>query len=206
MKHKDTISALIGSAFFAIPYLALSLPILHSVLIGTSAFVAGELVLTKNKKTLKEENFNLYKVLENAKKQNKRIIEAKSYIDNDEIKAYLTSINDSTSKIIKTIEKKPKKIKNIDNFFDYYLPITVKIINRYDEIENNNLSSKDSKKFMTSTINMLASIDKAFRNILNNLYQKEIIDMDAEMKVFSSMLKADGFNENELEVKENNNG
>ena len=232
MKHKDTISALIGSAFFAVPYLALSLPILPSVLIGTSAFVAGELVLTKNKKTLKEENFNLYKVLENAKKQNKRIIEAKSYIDNDEIKAYLTSINDSTTKfdmvdpilplahngkvivrmsvnpreIIKTIEKKPKKIKNIDNFFDYYLPITVKIINRYDEIENNNLSSKDSKKFMTSTINMLASIDKAFRNILNNLYQKEIIDMDAEMKVFSSMLKADGFNENELEVKENNNG
>ena len=206
MKHKDTISALIGSAFFAVPYLALSLPILPSVLIGTSAFVAGELVLNKNKKTLKEENFNLYKVLENAKKQNKRIIEAKSYIDNDEIKAYLTSINDSTSKIIKTIEKTPKKIKNIDNFFDYYLPITVKIINRYDEIENNNLSSKDSKKFMTSTINMLASIDKAFRNILNNLYQKEIIDMDAEMKVFSSMLKADGFNENELEVKEDNNG
>ena len=206
MKHKDTISAFIGSAFFAVPYLALSLPILPSVLIGASAFVAGELILTKNKKTLKEENFNLYKVLENAKKQNKRIIEAKSYINNYEIKAYLTSINKSTSKIIKAIEKTPKKIKNIDNFFDYYLPITVKIINRYDEIENNDLSSKDSKKFMSSTINMLSSIDKAFKNILNNLYQKEIIDMSAEMKVFSSMLKADGFNENELEVKEDNNG
>lgn len=206
MKHKDTVSALIGSAFFAVPYLALSLPILPSVLIGTSAFIAGELVLSKNKKTLKEENFNLYKVLENAKKQNKKIIDAKSYIDNDEIKSYLTSINESTSKIIKTIEKTPKKIKNIDNFFDYYLPITVKIIDRYDEIENNNLSSKDSKKFMDSTINMLASIDKAFKNILNNLYQKEIIDMDAEMKVFSSMLKADGFNENEIEIKEDNNG
>lgn len=206
MKHKDTISAFIGSAFFAVPYLALSLPILPSVLIGASAFVAGELILTKNKKTLKEENFNLYKVLENAKKQNKRIIEAKSYINNYEIKAYLTSINESTSKIIKAIEKTPKKIKNIDNFFDYYLPITVKIINRYDEIENNDLSSKDSKKFMSSTINMFSSIDKAFKNILNNLYQKEIIDMSAEMKVFSSMLKADGFNENELEVKEDNNG
>ena len=206
MKHKDTISAFIGSAFFAVPYLALSLPILPSVLIGASAFVAGELILTKNKKTLKEENFNLYKVLENAKKQNKRIIEAKSYINNYEIKAYLTSINESTSKIIKAIEKTPKKIKNIDNFFDYYLPITVKIINRYDEIENNDLSSKDSKKFMSSTINMLSSIDKALKNILNNLYQKEIIDMSAEMKVFSSMLKADGFNENELEVKEDNNG
>ena len=52
MKHKDTISAFIGSAFFAVPYLALSLPILPSVLIGASAFVAGELILTKNKTPL----------------------------------------------------------------------------------------------------------------------------------------------------------
>ena len=38
-------------------------------------------------------------------------------------------------------------------------------------------------------------------NILNSLYQSEIIDMDAEMKVFSSMLKADGLNEDELNIK-----
>ena len=47
---------------------------------------------------------------------------------------------------------------------------------------------------------MLEAVNKAFKNILNNLYQSEIVDMDAEMKVFSSMLKADGFDDNELEV------
>ena len=68
-------------------------------------------------------------------------------------------------------------------------------------------------------INHSESIDRLFESILNlksidecyNYFEdlctvKEIIDMSAEMKVFSSMLKADGFNENELEVKEDNNG
>ena len=47
---------------------------------------------------------------------------------------------------------------------------------------------------------VLEAVNKAFKNILNNLYQSEIVDMDAEMKVFSSMLKVDGFDDNELEV------
>lgn len=208
MKHKDTVSAVIGSMFFAVPYLALSLPVLPSLAIGVSAFCAGELVFSKTKNpSLKEANINAYKALENAKKQNKHILEMKLCIDNEEIKMYLTQIHDSTAKIIKTVEKNPEKIKNIDNFFDYYLPITVRIIDRYDEIENQNLSSKDSKKFISSASDMLEAVSKAFKNILNNLYQSEIIDMDAEMKVFSSMLKADGFDDNGIEVnKEDNNG
>lgn len=203
MKHKEVTSAVIGSVFFAVPYLALAVPIIPSLAIGISAFCAGELVFSNNKSSsLKETNNNLYKILEKAKKQNKHIWEMRTFINNNEINTYLTEIHDSTTKIIKTIEKSPKKVKNIENFFDYYLPITVKIVDRYDEIENQNLSSKDSKKFINSTSKMLEAVSNAFKNILNNLYQSELIDMDAEMKVFSSMLKADGFNENELNIEE----
>lgn len=203
MKHKETASAVIGSMFFAIPYLALSVPIVPSLAIGISAFCAGELVFGKSKTSNSNKiSEDINKILEKAKKQNKHILDMKLCIDNDEIKMYLTQIHDSTTKIIKTIEKNPKKIKSIDNFFDYYLPITVRIVDRYDEIENQNLSSKDSKKFINSTSKMLEAVNNAFKSILNSLYQKEIIDMDAEMKVFSSMLKADGFDDNEINVKE----
>ena len=37
---------------------------------------------------------------------------------------------------------------------------------------------------------------------LQNRIQSEIIDMDAEMKVFSSMLTSDGFNNSELDIKD----
>ena len=116
-------------------------------------------------------------------------------IEDQEIQKELNEINDSVTKIIDTVAKNPKKVDQTDNFFDYYLPITVKIVDRYDEIENQKLSSAESKKFLTSTNKMVKEINKSYKKILDNLYKKEIVDMDAEMKVFNSLLKADGYND-----------
>ena len=75
MKNKEVVSAVLGGTFFAIPYLALSTPILPSLLIGAAAFGAGELVFGDYKLTLKETNRSLYQMLETAKKQNKHIVD-----------------------------------------------------------------------------------------------------------------------------------
>lgn len=199
MKNREIVSAAIGGVFFAVPYLALSAPLLPSLIVGAAAFGAGELVFGDYKLTLKETNRSLYQMLEDAKKKNKHIVDMIPMIENADIQKELNEINDSVSKIIDTISKDPKKVDQTDNFFDYYLPITVKIIDRYDEIENQKLSSAESKKFLTSTNKMVKEINKAYKKILDNLYKKEIVDMDAEMKVFNSLLKADGFNDAEFQ-------
>ena len=138
MKNREVVSAVLGGAFFAVPYLALSVPILPSVLIGAAAFGAGELVFGDYKLTLKETNRSLYQMLEDAKKQNKHIIDMIPMIEDQSIQKELNEINESITKIIDTISKDPKKVDQTDNFFDYYLPITVKLVDRYDEIENQN--------------------------------------------------------------------
>ena len=201
MKNKEVFSAAIGGAFFAVPYLVLSAPLLPSILIGAAAFGAGELVLGESKLTLKDTNRKLYDILETAKRQNKRIVTMIPMIEEDEIRKQLNEIHDSVSKIISTVEKEPKKVKQTNNFFDYYLPITVKIVERYDEIENQKLSSSESKKFLQSTNKMIGEINRAYKKILSDLYRTDIVDMDAEMKVFDSLLKADGFNDAEFPVK-----
>lgn len=209
MKNNDVFSAVIGGVFFAIPYLALSLPIVPSVAIGTAAFCAGELVFRTNEKEQKKKMYSksINKILKDAKDKNLYIKKMYHNIESDNIKNNLNEISKSVDKIIKTIEKSPKKIKNIDNFFDYYLPITVKIIDRYNEIEDQNLSSIDSKKFIKETDKMIEEINDAYKKILDKLYQSEMIDIGADMKVFDTMLKSDGFNSDEIEVsKEVKNG
>lgn len=199
MKGNEAISAVIGGAFFAIPYLALSVPVLPSLAIGTAAFCAGELLFSKtDSENARKKKITLTKTLQKAKTQNNNIKNRIPKIDDEEIQKHLKSITTSVSKIISTIESSPEKFKNVNNFFDYYLPMTEKIIERYDEIEDQKLSSADSKKFIKKTNEMLEDISKAFNKMLNNLYQADIIDIDAEMKVFNSMLKADGFSDNEL--------
>ena len=201
MRNKEIISATVGGCFFAIPYLALSAPIIPSLLIGMAAFGAGELVLGENKLTLKDTNRSLYDKLKVANKQNKHILDMIPRLDKENLRKQLHEIYDSVSKITATIAKHPEKAKKIDNFFDYYLPITVKLIDRYDEIENQRISSQESEKFFDSTNKMIDEINKAYKKILSDLYRKDIVDMDVEMKVFDSLLKADGFNDADLQVK-----
>ena len=128
-------------------------------------------------------------------------------IEDDSLKKQIAKINDTANKIINTIEKKPEKYKQIDNFFDYYLPVTLNILKRYDEIENQKLTSAESKKFMVQTRSMVEKINIAFENQLSNLYQSDIVDTDAEMKVFETMLKADGYDvTSDFKIKKEENG
>ena len=206
MKHSEVVSGVIGGSFFAIPYLALSVPFLPSLAIGAAAFAAGELVLKTNVvETLKETNLDLYHKLQKARKQNQHILDSIPKVENEELRIELNEINDTTTKIIETIEKNPDKEKKLKNFFDYYLPVTVKLLDRYDEIENQRLNSKDSKKFNENTLKPIQEINGVLKMLLNILYEADMTDTNVEIKVLNSMLKADGLGKNEINVEEDSN-
>lgn len=119
-------------------------------------------------------------------------------VEDLELKDNIKEINISVARIIYTVEKNLSKYKKAETFFEYYLPVTIKILKRYDEIENQRLISNDSKKFMENTKNLIIETNKAYKKQLSSLYQSDIVDSDAEMKVFEMMLKADGLDSNEI--------
>ena len=203
MKNKDTVSALVGGLFFAIPYLGMSVALVPSLVIGGAAFAAGELVFSgiKTKPTLKNTNISLYKKIEFAKKQNKEIENLITKVESEWTKTNLKEINDSVKKIISVVENNPKKEKRLNNFFDYYLPVLIKIVLKYDEIENQRLISSEGKSFLKKADKMIEETNKSFKLILSSLYQKDIMDSEAEMKVYDLMLKADGIVDDELIMK-----
>ena len=152
----------------------------------------------KTKETLKEINLSLYQKIENAKRQNKEIINVIPKVENEYTKTNLKEISENINKILNVVEKNPDKEKRLKNFFDYYLPVLIKIIDKYDEIENQKLVSKEGKEFLDKANKMIDETNKAFKMILSSLYQKDIMDADAEMKVYEMMLKADGIVEDDL--------
>ena len=200
MKNKDITSAIVGSLFFAVPYLGIGVALVPSLVIGGVAFGAGELVLSgiKPKMTLKNTNISLYKKIEKAKLQNKEIKNFIPKVESEYTKSNLKDINDSIDKILKVLENDSKKEKRLNNFFDYYLPVLIKIINKYDEIENQRLISSEGKNFLKKADKMIEEISKAFKMILSSLYQKDIMDIEADLKVYDMMLKADGMVEADI--------
>ena len=179
----------------------MSVGALPSLAIGVGAFCAGELVFQVKKKNDSNKIKSMYETLTEAKQKNEEIYKMKAKIEDRELINNIEEIYNTSKNIIETIEKKPEKYKKSNNFFNYYLPVTINILNKYDEIENQRLTSEESKKFMESTKKMMQKINIAFKKQLSNLYQSEIIDTDAEMKVFDSMLKADGYSVDDINIK-----
>lgn len=202
MKNSTILSAILGGTFFAIPYLGLSVGLLPSLAIGIGAFGAGELLLRGEKKETEALRESLVEMLAEAREKNKQIGRIATQIEDKEMVEEIVQIQDSITKIIEAVEKKPEKYKKVDHFFDYYVPVTLRILHRYDEIENQKLTSQEGKTFMENTESMVKKINQAFKKQLSNVYQSDMIDTDAEMKVFENMLKSDGFDvENDFQTK-----
>ena len=203
MRNKEIVSAVLGGAFFAVPYLGLSVALGPALAIGCAAFGASELMLSgvKNKETLKDTDRPLYVKVNTAKKESREILNLIPKVESETTRKNLNNIHDTVNKILEVVEKNPKNASKLDNFFDYYLPVLIKIVNRYDEVENQRLSSKEGKEFMDKADKMIAETNKAFDKILASLYQKDLMDADAEMKVYNMMLKADGIVADNLIMK-----
>lgn len=207
MKKQYVFSLALGGAFFAVPYLALGIGALPAAAIGVAAYGAGNLIFKdrSNKLDISDDiTIDDKEALHNAQNMVKDIRDISTKLESSKLIKDTKEICNTSDKIINTVIDKPKKIKKIRNFLNYYLPVTYRILQRYDEIENQKLNTEDTRKFMNSVEEMIAKIKVAFEQQLSNIYQTEMIDTNAELKVFETMLKSDGFIENiDFDLKNN---
>lgn len=208
MKKGTIISAIIGAVFFGISYINLKLNFVLSISIGITALIAGNLIFGK-KEEVKLEEASDEDVIKKMKTLNNELYWMIAKVNSDSLKSNIQEIVDNTNKIIDKVTKDKNDLGKIRTFIDYYLPVTLKILKKYDEIENQSLDSKDSKEFMKTVEEKIAVISNAFKGQLAALYQQELIDVDAELGVLENMLKSEGYTDLEdfnIKGRGNNNG
>jgi 5-bromo-4-chloroindolyl phosphate hydrolysis protein len=206
MKNGHILSAIVGGACFGIPYVigsAVTMPYILpvSLALGVVGYGAGNLLFVDNKKNEVSiiEGKKVEEVLADAKKINANILNMINKVEDTSLQKDIREIYQIANKIIATVAKDNKKIKNVENFFTYYLPETLNLLKKYDEIENQKLG-KSSEDFMKKTREMVSKIKDAFQAQLAHLYQEDIMDTSADMKVFDSMIKSDGYGDKDFKL------
>ncbi|MBP3596673.1 MAG: 5-bromo-4-chloroindolyl phosphate hydrolysis family protein [Clostridia bacterium] len=209
MKKNVLISGIIGATFFGLSYLGLELNFIVSLIVGIIALVAGNLVFSK-KETIDVQQLTDEEVIRKIKNLNNQTYGMINKVNSSNLKSYIKDIVESTTKIIEKVSKDKADLKKIRTFVEYYLPVTLKILRKYDEIENQGLNSKDSKVFMKTVEEKIKLISDSFRGQLAALYQDDLVDVDAELTVLENMLKSEGYsNLNDFDISEkrgNSNG
>ena len=193
MKNGKIVSSIIGGVFFGISFLGLSLSFLPSLGIGLLALVAGNLVFSEKKQEISLDEVSDDEIIGSMRKMNQKIFSMISKVESNDLKNDIKRIYETTNKIIAKINKNRDLIKKIRTFINYYLPVTIKILEKYDEIENQHLNTKDGKEFMKTVEEKVKLIADSFQNQLNFLYQDDYVDIDSELGVFENMLKSEGY-------------
>ena len=188
-----TLVILIGTTF--------GLKLSTAIILEIIGIVVGNVVFSKgnNKPQVKLETKgnNTKALLSDAKKMNANILNMINRVEDDGLKQNIREIYQTANKIITTVANDNKKIRNVENFFTYYLPETLQLLKKYDAIENQKLGNA-SDEFMKKTQDMVVKINEAFKKQLEQLYQDDIIDTSADIKVFDTMIKSDGYGESDF--------
>ena len=188
---------------FSFLYLGLKFGISFSLLISVISYFALTMIF-KSKNELQEEvnnPFKEYEKLTNEASSNiKEINKYVHLIQNKKITDNISVICELSNKIIKTVKDNPKKINQIRKFINYYLPFTLNILKQYDNIENLKLTSSKSKKFMDKVEVMMDRVKDACQEQLNSLYDGDMLNTSADIKVFEDMLKSDGLVDDNMQV------
>ena len=87
---------------------------------------------------------------------------------------------------------KPKIIEQLTQFFDYYMPTTIKILNSYRRIENQHLTGDNAMETKKRVEESLPFVRQAFEKELDNMFSDEMIDITTDIDVLESVLSKEG--------------
>lgn len=111
------------------------------------------------------------------------------YVKHRRVKEQTDEICAAADRILKTLKEQPENIADVQKFFSYYLPTLGKILRKFRQLEEGNVLTAETE---ATTVACLENIKVAMDRQYRNLFEDDIIDITAEMKVMSRILKGDG--------------
>ncbi len=139
-------------------------------------------------------NKEIDKMIEDRDKAISEMHRLNDAIEDEKISAQIDHLEAVTNKIVDYIIAHPKKKKQVHQFFDYYLPTTLKLLNAYDRADDTGISGVNIDGTKGKVEDMMDTALDAFDKQLDALFADEAMDVSTEIDVFESMLKAEGLN------------
>lgn len=122
----------------------------------------------------------------------RRIQELNDDIPDYKISAQLKQIEILTASIIDQVEKKEAKLKQVRQFMNYYLPTTIKLLEQYVQLQNVGLKGENIENGMKQIEDMLDKVILAFQKQLDDLFERDVVDITAEIQVMERMMASQG--------------
>lgn len=119
-------------------------------------------------------------------------------IPGEEITKKISHMELLIARIFERVENHPEVVPDLKKLMDYYLPMTVKLLGAYAEMDRqpiqgeNILSSKQEIEKTLDTLNL------AFEKLLDSIFKETAIDVSSDISVLHTLLAQEGLTEDEF--------
>lgn len=113
-------------------------------------------------------------------------------IPDERISAQIDLIERLTAQIFDCVRKNPKKLSQIRQFLNYYLPTTIKLMEQYVTLQNQSLKTENITEGMQKIEDLLDKVIIAFQRQLDALFEADVVDITADIRVMEQMMASEG--------------
>ena len=115
-----------------------------------------------------------------------------------EISGKIDRMEQIVRRIFRQAELHPEVIPNLKKLMDYYLPMTVKLLNAYAEMDGQTVQGENilsSKREIEATLDTL---NRAYEKLLDELFEDMALDVSSDISVLNTLLAQEGLTEDGL--------
>ena len=113
-------------------------------------------------------------------------------IPDERISAQIDLTERLTAQIFDCVRKNPKKLSQIRQFLNYYLPTTIKLMEQYVTLQNQSLKTENITEGMQKIEDLLDKVIIAFQRQLDALFEADVVDITADIRVMEQMMASEG--------------
>ncbi len=142
-----------------------------------------------NKDTMEPE---IRKAINEGRQYVQKIRNANIEIPGEEISRKLDRLEEVTGKIFDYVESHPEKFPEIKKFTEYFLPTTLKLLDAYREFDYQPIRGENISAAKKEIEDTMDTINLAFENLLDDLFQDAAMDVSSDISVLETMLAQEG--------------
>lgn len=183
-------AGILGAIGFAVTYLFLNIEIIYALLLTIVIYIAGIFIFKeKDVRNYSLDDVNRYYFLTS------KLLNYNQRINNQEIKDDIQEISDISSKILSALTQKPNKVTQVFNFYDYYMNLTINLIDKYSILEKKDVRSTKEQNFMNKMVTYIENIKREFKKQQDNMYKTKSLNIDQEIELFEKICAIESLDE-----------
>jgi len=144
------------------------------------------------------------KILEEGNAYIRHIHECNEAIPGEEISGKLTRLEEIMKRIFNQVERSPEIAPELHKFMNYYLPTTGKLIDAYQELDNQPIAGENIASTKREIEDTLDTINSAFEKLLDRFFQDTAWDISSDISVMKTMLAQEGLTGTDFIMKKDN--